>query len=79
MSKSIIIIGGGIAGLSAGIYARMNGFNSAIYEMNSMAGGLCTAWSRKDFTIFKKLFTKDYTDFTDAMGTNFLRNLRNLW
>ena len=50
MSKSIIIIGGGIAGLSTGIYARMNGFNADIYEMNSMAGGLCTAWKRKDFT-----------------------------
>ncbi len=50
MSKSIIIIGSGIAGLSVGIYARMNGFNAEIYEMNSIAGGLCTAWKRKDFT-----------------------------
>jgi phytoene dehydrogenase-like protein len=50
MSKSIIIIGGGIAGLSAGIYARMNGFTADVYEMNSIAGGLCTAWRRKDFT-----------------------------
>jgi phytoene dehydrogenase-like protein len=50
MSKSIIIIGGGIAGLSTGIYARMNGFHADIYEMNATAGGLCTAWKRKDFT-----------------------------
>ena len=50
MSKSIIIIGGGIAGLSTGIYARMNGFETDIYEMNSIAGGLCTAWKRKEFT-----------------------------
>jgi phytoene dehydrogenase-like protein len=50
MSKSIIIIGGGIAGLSAGIYARLNGFNADIYEMNSIPGGLCTAWRRKEFT-----------------------------
>ena len=50
MSKSIIIIGSGIAGLSAGIYARLNGFNADIYEMNSIAGGLCTSWKRKEFT-----------------------------
>ena len=50
MSKSLIIIGGGIAGLSAGCYAQMNGFNSEIYEMHNIAGGLCTAWQRKGFT-----------------------------
>ena len=50
MSKSLIIIGGGIAGLSAGCYAQMNGFNSEIYEMHNIAGGLCTAWRRKGFT-----------------------------
>ena len=50
MSKSIIIIGSGIAGLSTGIYARMNGFDADIYEMNSIAGGLCTSWKRKEFT-----------------------------
>jgi phytoene dehydrogenase-like protein len=50
MSKSIAIIGGGIAGLSAGIYARMNGFEVDIFEMHSMAGGLCTGWKRKDYT-----------------------------
>jgi phytoene dehydrogenase-like protein len=49
MSKSIIIIGGGIAGLSAGIYARMNGFETNIYEMHSNAGGLCTSWKKKDY------------------------------
>jgi len=50
MSKSLIIIGGGIAGLSAGCYAQMNGFNSEIYEMHNITRGLCTAWQRKGFT-----------------------------
>jgi phytoene dehydrogenase-like protein len=50
MSKSITIIGGGIAGLCTGIYARMNGFETDIYEMHSKAGGLCTAWKQKGFT-----------------------------
>lgn len=30
MSKKVVIIGGGIAGLSAGIYSAMNGFETEI-------------------------------------------------
>jgi len=48
--KSIIIIGSGIAGLSAGVYAQMNGYDSTIFEMHSMSGGLCTSWTRKQYT-----------------------------
>jgi len=44
-----VIIGGGIAGLSAGIYAAMNGFETEIIEMHSVAGGQCTAWVRKGY------------------------------
>jgi phytoene dehydrogenase-like protein len=47
--KSIIIIGAGIAGLSAGCYARMNGYRVTIFEMHSLPGGLCTAWERKGY------------------------------
>jgi phytoene dehydrogenase-like protein len=42
MPKKIIVIGAGIAGLSAGCYARMNGYDAEIYEMHDKAGGLCT-------------------------------------
>ena len=49
MEKKIIIIGGGVAGLSAGIYARLNGFNAEIIEMHSITGGQCTAWDRKGY------------------------------
>lgn len=49
MSKKIVIIGGGIAGLSAGIYARLNGFDTEIVEMHSTTGGQCTAWDRKGY------------------------------
>lgn len=49
--KSIIIIGAGFAGLSAGIYAQMNGFQTQIFEMGSLPGGLCTSWKRKGYTI----------------------------
>lgn len=49
MTKKIIIIGGGIAGLSTGIYARINGYDTTIFEKHSKPGGLCTSWHRKGF------------------------------
>jgi phytoene dehydrogenase-like protein len=48
-NKSIIIIGGGIAGLSAGCYAQMNGYSSQIFELHDLPGGLCTAWERRGY------------------------------
>ena len=48
--KSMIIIGAGFAGLAAGIYARLNGYTTRIFEMNSRPGGLCTSWKRKGYT-----------------------------
>ena len=50
MSKKIIIIGGGIAGLSAGCYVRMNGYDTEIFEMHNLPGGVCTSWKRKGYT-----------------------------
>jgi len=49
--NSIIIIGAGFAGLSAGIYAQMNGYRSQIFELHDKPGGLCTSWKRKGYTI----------------------------
>ena len=49
--KSIIIIGGGLAGLAAGCYGRMNGYSTSIFEMHDKAGGVCTGWKRKGYTI----------------------------
>jgi phytoene dehydrogenase-like protein len=48
--KSLIIIGAGIAGLSAGCYGQMNGYNTQIFELHNLPGGLCTSWNRKGFT-----------------------------
>jgi phytoene dehydrogenase-like protein len=48
--KSIIIIGAGFAGLAAGIYGRLNGYDTQIFEMYSQPGGLCTSWQRKGYT-----------------------------
>ena len=47
--KKVAIIGSGIAGLSAGILAQNNGFETEIYEMHYLPGGLCTSWQRKGY------------------------------
>ncbi len=49
--KSIHIIGGGIAGLSAGIYAQYNGFDTTIFELGPSAGGVCTSWARDGYYV----------------------------
>jgi phytoene dehydrogenase-like protein len=51
MEKSIIIIGGGLTGLALGCYGRMNGYRTSIFEMHKIAGGVCTGWKRKGYTI----------------------------
>lgn len=47
----VIIIGGGVSGLSAGIYAQQAGLQSTIYERHTLAGGLCSYWRRKEFLL----------------------------
>jgi phytoene dehydrogenase-like protein len=49
--KSIIIVGAGIAGLSAGCYGQMNGYRTRIFERHDKPGGLCTSWKRRGYTI----------------------------
>ncbi|HET9623115.1 MAG TPA: NAD(P)/FAD-dependent oxidoreductase [Kofleriaceae bacterium] len=47
----LLIIGGGLAGLSTGCYARASGFRTTIVEHNLALGGVCTAWQRGPYTI----------------------------
>jgi len=49
MSKHVIVVGGGIAGLSAGVYAKKCGFDVTILESHRIAGGNCTSWRRGDY------------------------------
>jgi phytoene dehydrogenase-like protein len=49
MHKEILIIGAGIAGLSAGIFAQKNGYRTQIFELHDLPGGLCTAWERNGY------------------------------
>ena len=49
-NQKAVIIGGGIAGLCAGVYLRRLGFETEILEMHTLAGGLATAWKKNGFT-----------------------------
>lgn len=67
----IIIIGGGVSGLSAGIYAQMSGHDATVCEMHSVAGGNLTAWRRGDYEIDNCIHW--------LTGTNAASPLRKLW
>lgn len=49
-NMKVDIIGAGVAGLSAGCYLQMNGFETHIYESQHRPGGLCTSWKRGEYT-----------------------------
>lgn len=49
MTRKIIIIGGGISGLSAGVFGQLNGFETEIFEQNPVTGGECTGWNRSGY------------------------------
>ena len=49
--KTVIIIVTGLAGLSAGCYTQINGYDSTILEHHSKPGGVAAAWRRKDYLI----------------------------
>jgi phytoene dehydrogenase-like protein len=47
----MVIIGGGIAGLVAGCYGQSSGLRTVVLERAVNAGGLCTSWTRKGYTV----------------------------
>ena len=61
----VAIIGGGISGLSCGVYLAKNNIDVTIYEKNHYAGGFLTTWERKgsliDGCMHWMLGTKDGT------------------
>ena len=48
--RKIVIIGGGIAGLCAAVYAQKCGYQAEVLEMHDMAGGLAMSWRRGAYT-----------------------------
>ncbi|KNY29414.1 phytoene desaturase family protein [Pseudobacteroides cellulosolvens] len=69
--KKIIIIGAGIAGMTAGIYGQINGFETEIYEMHSIPGGECTGWDRGEYHFDGCIHW--------LMGTKPETNLNKMW
>jgi phytoene dehydrogenase-like protein len=49
-SSKILIIGGGIAGLCAGVYAQACGYQAEVLEQHTTPGGLATSWKRGEYT-----------------------------
>ena len=47
--KKVIVVGAGISGLAAGVYAAKSGFDVTILEQHFTFGGLSTSWSRKGY------------------------------
>lgn len=45
-----VIVGGGIAGLCAAVYAQQCGYQAAVLEMSPSAGGLAKSWRRNGYT-----------------------------
>jgi len=49
--KSVIIIGAGLAGLSAGCYAQLGGYRARIFEHHTAPGGVAACWRRGKYLI----------------------------
>lgn len=49
-SRKVVIVGGGIAGLCAAVYAQRCGYEALVLEMHDMAGGLAMSWQRGPYT-----------------------------
>ncbi len=47
--RKVIVIGAGLAGLSAGIHARRNGYGVTVFEHAAVPGGVLAAWKRKGY------------------------------
>jgi phytoene dehydrogenase-like protein len=46
---TIVIIGGGVSGLCAAVYAQKCGYQVEVLEMHDSAGGLATSWHRGEY------------------------------
>lgn len=46
VGKRLVVIGAGVAGLSAGVYALRSGYKVTLVEKGAVPGGLCASWRR---------------------------------
>ena len=49
--KKVVIIGGGIAGLTAGVLLQKAGVSVEVFEKHTIVGGQCTGWKREGYFI----------------------------
>jgi len=83
--KKIIILGAGLAGLSAAWYLQKKGIDCQIFEKESEVGGLCRSKNIAGFTFdydghllhFKHRYTFNF--IKDLLGNNLARHKRNAW
>lgn len=68
---NVIIIGAGVAGLSAGIHALLSGHKASIYEKHFKAGGNLTGWDREGYHIDNCIHW--------LTGTNPVTKLYKMW
>jgi len=50
IARKVIIVGAGIAGLCAAVYARKCGYAVTVLEQHERPGGLATSWQRDAYT-----------------------------
>jgi phytoene dehydrogenase-like protein len=48
--RSVLVVGGGVAGLAAGSYLGMNGYRPLVLEQGLAPGGVARSWHRKGYT-----------------------------
>jgi len=83
--KKIIILGAGLAGLSAAWHLKKRGIESAVFEREDAVGGLCRSKNINGFTFdydghllhFKHRSTFNFIH--DLLGNNLARHKRNAW
>ena len=67
MKQRVLVIGGGISGLTSAIYAQKSGFDTLILESTVNLGGECTGWDRQGFHIDNSLHWLLGTDQWDEL------------
>ncbi len=70
MAKTVII-GGGVSGMAAGIFASLSGHEAVVIERHSVPGGNLTGWDRKGFRIDNCIHW--------LTGTNPVTDLYSVW
>lgn len=70
-NKSVIVVGAGIAGIATAAHAAANGYDTRVYEMHTLPGGLCTSWEQRDYTFDGCIHW--------LVGANPTSSMRRLW